>query len=114
MNINEYFDLNTIALEVAETYEEYRLEDKAKQTALNFTRRELFEAYEDEPDMLIQLHMGLYRCGLQKGFVDGKSKKELESLTLENLLAVFDEADGRLVYEVLGELLKTEPVKQGR
>lgn len=114
MDLNDFYELSTVALEVQELYEENRLEGRAKQTALNFVRRELYDAYQDEPDMLIQLHMGLYCCGLQKGFVDEKSKKELESLTLEDVLAVFDETDGKHIYEVLCELLKAEPVKQVR
>lgn len=114
MELNDFFETNTVALEIEEIYDEEKLEGKAKKTALNAARRELLEAYQDEEDMLIQLQMGLYWFALQKGFVDEKSKKELNALTKEIILSKCGESDGNLIYEILLELLKAEPVKQVR
>lgn len=114
MELENYFETNNVYLEVSEAFDEYRAEGKAKKTALNAVRRDLNEAYQDEEDMLIQLHMGLYWCGLQKGFIDEKSKNVLEALTAETIQAQFDESDGRFIYEMLCKLLKAEPVKQAR
>ena len=58
--------------------------------------------------------MSIYWCGLQRGFVDEKSKKILEALTKEQIDITFDLHDSKVISEVLDELLKSEPVKQVR
>lgn len=114
MNLNDFFETNNVTLEISEIYSGEKAEGKSKKTALNAARRELSEAYAGEDEMLIQLQMGLYWYALQKGFVDEKSKNRLDALTSEMILSIYGESNGRLVNEVLAELLKVEPVKQVR
>lgn len=124
MDLHDYFDVNTVSLEVMEAYEAYCSEDtaqispqncvEAKKTALCAVREELSEAYQDEREMMIQLWMGVYWCGLQNGFTDETSRQELEALTLDGLMEVFGEVDGQCVYEVLTQLLVEKLTKPER
>ena len=110
--LKDFFEANTISLEVIELYDEYCLE-KDKKTALNFVRREMLDEYKGERDSEIILFMTLYWCGLQKGFVSEKNRDELESITNNEICQIFDD-DGNTVWTTLEELLRTEPIKSQR
>ena len=82
MEIQDFFDTNSVSLEVSELYEDY-CGEKGKKPALNTVRKELSEQYSEEPDLYIVLNMTLYWNGLKSGFIDEKSRKYLKELKPE-------------------------------
>lgn len=110
MDINDFFEWNSVSLEVMQTYSEYCLSMGMK-TALNVVHSELREEFAYEDDQKVLFFMALYWCGLQNGFVDEKSRKHLDKLTRENVFEIFGHDDGETVYEVLKQLLELQPIK---
>ena len=113
MELSDFFETNSVALEVIELFDEFR-EEKAKKTALNAVRRELGEEYSEEGELRIIFQMALYWCGLKSNFIDEKSRSFLEGFTESEVKEAFDEEDGRIIADLLTELLKTEPIKPER
>ena len=113
MEIQDFFDTNSVSLEVSELYEDY-CGEKGKKTALNTVRKELSEQYSEESDLYIVLNMTLYWNGLKSGFIDEKSRKYLKELKPEEIQAAFDERDAELISEVIEKLLESEPIKPVR
>lgn len=106
MELQEFFE-DSISLEFTELFEEFR-EEKAKKTALNFTRREMLENYAGEESETVIVYMTSYWCGLQNQIEDAKSKKFLESLTDEKMFELFGN-EALKVLEVLDKLLGRQP-----
>ena len=113
MEIQDFFDTNSISLEVSELYEDY-CGEKGKKAALNAVRKELGEQYSEEPDLYIVLNMTLYWSGLKSGFIDEKSRKYLKELKPEEIQSAYDEGDAGLISEVIEKLLEAEPIKPVR
>lgn len=114
MNLNDFFETNSTALEAIELFEDYCEEKSTKKAALNATRTTLCMEYLEEKDQSIIVLMSVYWCGLKSNIVDEKSKNELETLTRDDVIDVFGEDDGKTIYETLELLLKTEPIKPQR
>lgn len=111
--LKDFFESNSVSMSIIESYEDFCMEKNPK-TALNAVRRELYEEYADERDQEIVFFMTIYWCGLQKGFVDEKSKSTLELLTEPEICTVFEKNDSLTISKVLDELLKTPPIPRVR
>lgn len=107
--LKDFFETNSVSLDVLETYDEFCLEKNGK-TALNLTRRELYDEYKEERETEIIFLMTLYWCGLNKGVVDEKSHAKLKEITKEEIYDIYGE-DALVVYASLEELLNAEPIK---
>ena len=107
--LKDFFETNSVSLDVLETYDEFCLEKNCK-TALNLTRRELYDEYKEERETKIIFLMTLYWCGLNKGVVDEKSHAKLKEITKEEIYDIYGE-DALVVYASLEELLNAEPIK---
>ncbi|MBO5111376.1 MAG: hypothetical protein J6D21_11760 [Clostridia bacterium] len=106
--LQDFFEANSISLEVFELFEEFCFE-RAKKPALRAVFRQVKDDYGDEPGEYIIALMSVYYCGLKNHFEDPKFKKELEALTKEQIFACFGEEDGKHIAETLDELLKMPP-----
>ena len=113
MLLNDFFECNSISLDVIEVFDDF-CSEKSKKAALNAVRRELYDEYASEPDSEIVFLMTLYWCGLKNGIIDEKSKSKLEALNRDNIFEVYGEDDAETIYTVLQELLQKVPAKPER
>ena len=110
MILEDFFQSNSVSLEVMEMYDDL-LSEKNKKVALNAVRRELYDEYRGEQELYIVFLMTLYYCGLKSNFIDEKSKKDLEILSTEYLNKVYGETEGAKISTLLNELLTMKPMK---
>ncbi|MBE6620948.1 MAG: hypothetical protein E7625_06280 [Ruminococcaceae bacterium] len=110
MNISNFFEGNSVSMEVIQLYEEYRLEKNVK-SALRAVYRVAEHDYVGEEDQNILFRMALYWCGLQNNYVDVASRDFLEGLTETKICNVFGLSDGQVIRDVLAQLLVAEPTK---
>lgn len=110
MNISDFFEGNSVSMEVIQLYTEYCLEKSAK-AALRAIRREAEHDYAGEEDQNILFNMALYWCGLQNNCVDAVSREFLEGLTEAKICNIFGLSDGQMIRDVLAQLLVAEPTK---
>ncbi len=113
MTLSDFFEGNSVSMDVMEAYEEFRLECD-KRRALRKVNRMMIEEYADEMDRQIVGIMSIYYCGLQKGFIDDKTKKQLEGWSLEYISEFFEQEEAETIYRLIQELLLLPPVKQVR
>ena len=113
IEIKDFFETNSTTLDGIEMYEECS-EERSKKSVPNAVLREIAEEYADERDQEILMLMTVYWCALQKGFVHEKLKEKLDKITKEEIIDSFGDEDGEVVFNVLSELLISEPVPQVR
>lgn len=113
IEIKDFFETNSTSLDVKEIYDEFG-EERSKKSVPNAVLREIADEYADERDQEILMLMTVYWCALQKGFVHEKLKEKLDKITKEEIIDSFGDEDGEVVFNVLSELLISEPVPQVR
>ena len=113
MMLKDFFEGNSISMDVMEAYDEFRL-DCDKKRALRKVSRMIIEEYADEMDRQIVGIMSVYYCGLQKGIIDEKTKNQLEVWSLEHISEFFEQEEAESIYRLIQELLLLPPVKQER
>ena len=112
MNLNDFFDVNPVYLEILDTLDtDDSGTSKCTKKALKDILTEFTDAYRDEPDGMVQVWLSVYRLGLLNGFADETSGRELRKLTPGRVSEIFGADDGRCVQEVLTALLAEHPQK---
>ena len=111
MELIDFFDSNTVYLEMKELFEDYCIE-KTTKSSIKKSREELLECYEDEPDMKTLVYMSSYWMSLKNGLIDEKIKNILETLSERDILTQFGEEEFMFIHEIILRLLKEEPKKK--
>lgn len=109
--LNDFFEGNSVSMEVFETYNMYR-EEKSAKNALKQVYREFTNEYDGEIDLQTLVIMSVYYCGLKHGFCDEQLKEKLKLFSRNFINDVFGSDDGSVVFDALTELLTLEPIKQ--
>lgn len=107
MILKDFFEMNSVSLELSELFDELK-EEKSKTSALKSALKETLECYEGEEGERIILEMSAYWLALTNGIKSDTYRKKVEEISDDKIKAEWgDDAD--TVIEVLESLLKEAP-----
>lgn len=104
MNLKDFFELNSISLELSELFDEFK-EEKSKASALKSALKETLECYEGEEGERIIAQMSAYWLALTNGIKSDAYRKTVEGISADKIRAEWED-DADTVIEALDALLK--------
>ncbi len=108
MNLKDFFELNSISLELSDLFDELK-EEKSKASALKSALKETLECYEGEEGERIIVQMSAYWLALTNGIKSDVYRKTVEGISADKIREAWED-DADTVIEALDALLKWIPI----
>ena len=107
MNLNDFFESNSISLDVISCFDMWK-EGNCTKSECIAESKSIIRDYKGEDGEYLIAQMTYYWCLLNSNIVDNKLKTKLESYSLQEIIKWYPE-EGKLIYEGLVSLLKEGP-----